>query len=137
MKCPRCIGKLEEKTYNIRGSHSVSVDICWTCSGIWFDEGEMRKVQDLGIEKTAPSWADPWDMNVIKKDAKCPKCVVPLKAVRNMRDLRIVQDMCPKCFGVWLDGGELGLLQRGNLFEQLIDALFRSNSDHDGNAQHK
>ncbi len=120
-----CVGVLEEKLVPITHADHVAIDVCWACSGIWLDEGEMQKIWDLGLEKIAPFWVNPADANVQKKDAKCPKCNVPLQSVRNVRDPRILQDLCPECFGVWLDGGELGLLQRGGPVRQLLDALTR------------
>lgn len=103
--CPVCVGVLEAKTFSTTKDGSVTIDVCWACSGIWLDGGEMRKVWDLGLEKTVPFWLDPANINVQKKDAKCPKCNATLQSVRNMRDPRISQDICPECFGVCLDGG--------------------------------
>jgi ribosomal protein L37AE/L43A len=37
MKCPRCGGNLMERVY-----HSVRIDVCDSCRGVWLDRGEMH-----------------------------------------------------------------------------------------------
>ncbi len=41
LNCPKCDGKLVETDYE-----NVSVDVCDTCSGVWFDAGELAQVVD-------------------------------------------------------------------------------------------
>jgi hypothetical protein len=40
MKCPKCGGDLKEMEM-----HSVKVDVCQDCQGIWFDAGEIDLMQ--------------------------------------------------------------------------------------------
>ena len=37
MKCPRCGGNLMERVY-----HSVRIDVCDSCRGVWLDRGELH-----------------------------------------------------------------------------------------------
>lgn len=37
MACPRCGGKLGERTY-----HDVRIDVCADCRGVWLDKGELH-----------------------------------------------------------------------------------------------
>lgn len=37
MKCPRCGGHLGERVY-----HSVRIDVCDSCRGVWLDRGELH-----------------------------------------------------------------------------------------------
>lgn len=39
MNCPKCNGELVEVV-----KHSVVIDSCSGCSGIWLDKGEMSKI---------------------------------------------------------------------------------------------
>ena len=41
LNCPKCDGKLVETDYE-----KVKVDVCDTCSGVWFDAGELAQVVD-------------------------------------------------------------------------------------------
>ena len=37
MRCPRCQGDLREDVH-----HSVRIDVCVNCRGVWLDRGEMH-----------------------------------------------------------------------------------------------
>ena len=39
MQCPRCDGKLFETEFE-----KIKIDVCDTCSGVWFDAGELAQV---------------------------------------------------------------------------------------------
>ena len=39
MQCPRCDGTLMETDFE-----NVKVDVCDTCTGVWFDAGELTQV---------------------------------------------------------------------------------------------
>lgn len=43
MKCPKCGMDLEEMTYG-----GVVIDKCFSCGGLWLDEGELEAVQKQG-----------------------------------------------------------------------------------------
>ena len=40
MKCPRC----ETATLDERDRDGVTIDVCTSCRGIWFDRGEVEKL---------------------------------------------------------------------------------------------
>jgi hypothetical protein len=42
LKCPRCSAPLTEREY-----HSVKLDACEKCKGVWFDAGELEMVMLL------------------------------------------------------------------------------------------
>ena len=46
MRCPRCQGDLQEREY-----HSVRIDVCASCKGVWLDAGEMHMLAH--VEPTA------------------------------------------------------------------------------------
>ena len=46
MRCPRCDGDLRERMF-----HSVRIDICDSCRGVWLDRGELHMLAH--VEATA------------------------------------------------------------------------------------
>ena len=112
MKCPKCIGKLEEKTYRM-GDEELKIDACWVCSGLWFDEGELKRALKAHIADAAPASADARKVDYDPGKAKCPRCQVEMHTRRKPGSAGLAQDVCPQCHGVWLDGGELEMLMRG------------------------
>ena len=116
MDCPKCLGILEEKEIE-----NVKVDVCWVCEGIWFDKNELEKVLE----------ADSRDFNTIDVDrgdfdgkeavgmakefdgkaGKCPRCENKQELERKDYKNKIFADECPKCEGIWLDGGEIHKLR--------------------------
>jgi uncharacterized protein len=50
--CPRCNQAMNE--FNFMYSSGVFVDQCELCEGIWFDEGEFKKILDYIREVSAP-----------------------------------------------------------------------------------
>ena len=49
MNCPRCDGKLHEKTYE-----DVTIDQCDRCHGVWLDAGELERI--VGEESAPGRW---------------------------------------------------------------------------------
>lgn len=57
-QCPRCNVRLE--IFPFPGAHKLNADRCPTCSGIWLDGGEIRKVyQVVSLEAGIPRSAAP------------------------------------------------------------------------------
>ena len=46
MTCPRCDGNLQERVF-----HSVRIDVCDGCRGVWLDRGELHMLAH--VEATA------------------------------------------------------------------------------------
>ena len=125
LKCPKCVGLLEEKEYGRAEGNPILLDVCWSCSGIWFDKGELKRALKLKfkIEPVAPIWENPKSDNFPKEHAKCPRCNVDMISFRSGADSRLLKDGCPKCDGTWLDGGELGDLERGGFFHRFLTSI--------------
>ena len=92
--CPNC--RLAMVEYAHAG---VLLDLCQKCHGLWFDAGELRKVEDItqftgGEDRSRPS-------------RPCARCSGRLheRLLGSGGDLRI--DECGRCGGVFLDAGEL------------------------------
>ena len=56
LSCPRCHGKLDERIY-----HSVRLDFCPQCHGLWLDAGELEMVLHMptGELESAVNAVDP------------------------------------------------------------------------------
>ncbi len=111
MECPACGRDLVEHTVG-----GLTVDICrGGCGGIWFDQLELRKVDEahealgeplLSIERDPALQVDH------ERRRSCPRCEGQIM-MRHFFDItRSVEvDECPRCAGFWLDAGELGAIR--------------------------
>ena len=124
MDCPKCPGKLE--TIKIEG---VKIDKCYVCEGLWFDDKELKEVikkdfKSLDFFDFDKNDADDIDeenvdgteiKGVVKQldmmPGKCPCCRESLNREKYKSMAEIDVDVCPKCHGVWLDGGEIKKLR--------------------------
>ena len=112
MKCPVCERYLQE--INIK---DIIVDVCMNgCGGIWFDNRELKKVDEQ--HETAGEF-----LLDIKKDPKiiidkskakfCPKCLEQKMVTHFVSIKREIEvDECYNCGGIWLDFGELGEIRQ-------------------------
>jgi len=109
-------------------SDSLNLDKCFACEGVWFDEGELSKLAELGIKKeTIASRIN--DSKLYKqlneKSGLCPRCKKPMRRMRGKKGLRnIAVDLCGKCNGIWLDGGEANYAVKGNAAARAMN-IFR------------
>ena len=72
MKCPVDGDELESRTL-----HSVAIEECAQCQGLWFDRGELRKVKDE-MEPDAKwldfdLWSDQDAFEVVWSERKWPE----------------------------------------------------------------
>ena len=97
----------------------LTVDVCQGgCGGIWFDNFELKKVDDpqefegaslLHVAKDDHVTVDP------ERRRHCPKCPNIVMMRHFFSEQRQVEvDVCPNCNGVWLDAGELELIRKEN-----------------------
>jgi uncharacterized protein len=107
MRCPACGKELTEKTVG-----GITVDVCdGGCGGIWFDQGELRRL-DEADETAGEELLDvPRDPTLVIDQSKrltCPNCgdVVMMRHYASVKREAMV-DECPQCGGTWLDPGEL------------------------------
>lgn len=122
MDCPKCVGKLEHKT-----AESVELDVCFVCEGIWLDAGELEKVIEadsrdfksiaLGKDELDGKEISGLEAELDKKDAICPRCGNGIKLLHKEYQVKhtVNVDVCPKCSGIWLDGGEIKELRKRGL----------------------
>lgn len=104
MECLNNHGKLEKVLF-----HSVEVDYCPECLGVWFEKDELRWAKDEKDKQLnwldIDLWRDKGKFQISKSRKACPCCRVPLYEV-NYDDSKIKVDLCNLCKGVWIDRGE-------------------------------
>ena len=111
MICPACGHELSSLTVG-----ALTIDVCrGGCGGIWFDNFELEKVDEareqLGQELLGMEFDPGTEVQRTRRD--CPRCIgVVMMQHRFSPDKPVMVDECPKCGGVWLDGGELEDIRR-------------------------
>lgn len=114
MRCPSCSSQLEEKKVN-----NLILDICQSgCGGIWFDAGELEKIDDTSENVPKEILRPIKNQNVVidrSKQRNCPKCSSsPLNNNAYNEQYHIEIDNCLTCGGIWLDLGEIETLRSHN-----------------------
>ncbi|AKT39152.1 zf-TFIIB domain-containing protein [Chondromyces crocatus] len=106
MRCAKCDGTLQRVLVE-----DVELDQCNRCSGIWFDAGELRRIQDKRSIDKLRSLAGAQSADDERRGT-CPRCKGVGWLVRVASwDADIHIDTCAVCGGQWLDAGELELLR--------------------------
>lgn len=89
----------------------VQLDICPTCAGVWFDDGELRE-----LAAAAPSALKALDsrhvpelevLNVPGTRKMCPRCQVHLRTYSYRYNSPVLVDSCPQCSGIFIEDQEL------------------------------
>lgn len=103
--CPSCKKEtLQEITFC-----KNQIERCSQCKGIWFNQDELRKSKDEEDQflkwLDVDLWKDSSKFQASTSSKVCPVCKVNLYEV-NYGGSGIKVDVCNKCKGIWLDGGE-------------------------------
>lgn len=107
MKCPVCNTRMTQ--YHLT---DMDLDLCPSCDGAWFDEGELSSVLEQLLENDAitrqlkPGLAE-GETRQHERQLTCPRCGMLTDCTQFSFDSRIYIDRCIKCSGVWVDKGEL------------------------------
>lgn len=105
--CPDCQIPMDQMSFR-----DVQLDDCPQCGGIWFDDGELKKLRGLCDQLSFHALEDKAvpDRNVVAKESAvklCPTCEERLTPYRYMYSSDVLLDECDDCFGVWVQDGEL------------------------------
>ena len=109
MKCPRCID------VELTHIHSILLDECSQCGGVWYDNDELRRAKDA--EDPDLAWLDfkfmeHEDLCAPSNCASnCPACNSALVSLEYDKT-GVVIDACPACAGIWLDAGEFASIMQ-------------------------
>jgi membrane associated rhomboid family serine protease/Zn-finger nucleic acid-binding protein len=87
---------------------SVTLDVCARCHGLWFDAGELAKVEPMPLEWIAAPLTIPR-----LRVRHCPRCSRGrLERVEARAASALCVDRCDKCGGFFLERGLLDRLRR-------------------------
>ena len=92
----------------------VEVDVCPETGGIWLDGDELSQLSGWFKEGDAFEAAGRENQGELGHDnveSPCPRCTdlklvaYELPCVEDYK--KVTLDICPSCFGIWIDGPEL------------------------------
>jgi Zn-finger nucleic acid-binding protein len=128
-QCPRCTADLATVDYA-----GVEIETCPACRGEWLDADELRQIVQQAEARFEPeeivqlnqARADLFRARPIEVERMvCPKCPgIGLRAFNYAATSGIILDKCPSCGGIWLDHGEMEMVQalvdewKGYLYER-------------------
>ncbi len=136
MLCPNCQKPLHTLNY-----HSIIIDLCPLCGGLWFDPKELpayletfRAIHEfppLTLTETIQKPQNIYTLNEQRK--KCPRCVLPMNKFNYAYNSNVFLDRCPACQGIWTDRNEIAKAVRFNqgnpLINKLAEAMVREQKD--------
>ena len=112
MKCP-----VDGTTLSKHSLHSVEIEECQQCRGLWFERGELRRAKDLAEPDIEwldfDLWSDQDTLEVSLSSRECPLCGKNMAAIQ-YGNTGVTVDYCLEEHGVWLDERE---------FETIIESL--------------
>jgi Zn-finger nucleic acid-binding protein len=119
MDCPRCNGRLQKSNLN-EVNVALELDVCEDCGGIWFDQGELARIDKI----VEPHFIEIRRIPGQKQQLEamyCPYCYDhPLmQKAEHPRDKKVILDYCDDCKGIWLDKGELEAIQKDSLLKTI------------------
>ncbi|MEE4162461.1 MAG: MFS transporter [Woeseiaceae bacterium] len=103
MRCPKCRSDMEQIMID-----GTEVDRCSSCHGLWFDDGELRKLRT----KEAAAVLDIGDARTGKlqnevEHYRCPRCAGSMNRLVDPAQPHIWFEQCGSCRGSFFDAGEL------------------------------
>ena len=119
MDCPKCHSEMEEVE-----AHSVTVERCRRCKGLWFDRTKHEYLRDWKGARAIDT-GDP-DMGRSYNEISqilCPGCFAPMIRMVVADQHHIWYESCSKCFSVFFDAGEFKDYVRKDLVD-IIQDLF-------------
>ncbi|RLC95051.1 MAG: hypothetical protein DRI39_01150 [Chloroflexi bacterium] len=109
MKCPAC-----SEMMIVVEHENIELDYCTSCSGVWFDAGELELLLEgmllEGSSLSLDSILTSPEARSAEKKRRCPICGTKMKKATVGRDPEVLIDACPRGDGLWFDSGEVGQL---------------------------
>jgi len=126
MECLNCQEEMINYLVQTKG-REISYDLCEACGSLWLDKGELDKMAFQVAGSVEYSSTEPAED--AEEGAKpCPRCKgLNLRKVRFLGHAETILDCCPRCGGIWLDGGKLDLINRE--LQQIMPVEGRGFSD--------
>ena len=111
MICPVCKSAMIVVEY-----HSIELDYCSNCKGVWFDSGELELLlKSQGLEESKTFFDGIFNSQEAvssEKKLKCPICGRRMKKTALGEQPGTLIDICRDQHGLWFDGGEVTQLIR-------------------------
>jgi Zn-finger nucleic acid-binding protein len=89
----------------------IELDFCQSCSGVWFDSGELNLLlgatKEGGASFSQDNLLTPQPAKVNEARRKCPICGRKMDKVWIGKEPRVLIDSCQIGHGLWFDGEEL------------------------------
>jgi serine/threonine protein kinase/Zn-finger nucleic acid-binding protein len=106
-RCGKCGGPFAAYFYD-----GMIVDRCGECRGVWLDSGEVDRLlgSDRGSGAAQPPSEKMRRAPLDRLVGSCPSCKIGLQAFEVPSHPAFLE-VCPRCFGMWFDRGELRLLR--------------------------
>lgn len=116
--CPRCDGRLDYiSAEDLQIVPPPHVDHCPDCGGIWIERTCLSPLMDVDLQDLT-RWEEHLATHVRgaletrEAEILCPVCQLLLDEHPYAREQHVRIDQCGCCRGTWLDGGELALIKR-------------------------
>jgi len=116
--CPRCDARLDYiEAEELLIVPPPALDHCPDCGGIWIQRKNLSPLINVDL-KALKRWESVLAARVRsaaaarEADIICPVCHVALEEHPYAQDDSVLVDQCTCCLGLWLDGGELVLVKR-------------------------
>ena len=123
MNCPRCQVEFFD-AHPVPALPELGALQCPQCNGHWLEQEALHRVEQV-VEVV---WAEVHHLPpraLQQVQLSCPRCPQPqhLVKLKSERDHAVVMDGCPKCKGLFLDGGELEAIQTHSVWRALLDGV--------------
>jgi membrane associated rhomboid family serine protease/Zn-finger nucleic acid-binding protein len=126
MLCPNCQKPLHPFNY-----HSIIIDLCAQCGGLWFDPQELpayietfRKIHEFPPLALSEATQKAHNIYTLaEQHKKCPRCLLPMTKFNYAYNSNVFLDRCSICQGIWTDRDEIVKAVRFNQGNSLINKL--------------
>jgi Zn-finger nucleic acid-binding protein len=101
----------------------VIIDKCYSCKGLWFDNGEAEQLKGDWMAE----FADSGDSVVGKaynrvRDIQCPRCSKPMVKLNDSKQSHLEYEACSE-HGMFMDAGEFTDYKYETLLDIFRDAV--------------
>lgn len=104
--CLRCEGKQMQPVRHM----NAEMDVCPSCSGMWFERDELDKlIAERAVDPEYPELAIVEALSSYRGASKlcCPGCGLTLKRYELSPDSELDVEVCTNCYGIWIDRAKL------------------------------